>query len=61
MKKYWLEPYQEFIQYKKINEGLTKSYPIELFSDKLKKLLNKYEYQINIKDYGMIELFINFC
>lgn len=60
MNKYWLEPYQEFIQYKKISEGLIKTHPIELFDKKLRKLLNKYEYQINIKDYGMIELFINF-
>ena len=60
MKKYWLEPYQEFIQYKKINEGLTKSYSIELFDKKLQKLLNNYDYKVEIKEYDMIELFIDF-
>ena len=59
MKKYWLEPYQEFIQYKKINEGLTKSYSIELFDKKLQKLLNNYDYKVEIKEYD-IELFIDF-
>lgn len=59
MEKYWLEPYQEFIQEKKLNEGLIKSVSLSIFKNKLNDLLKDINHEIETKN-DMVQLYLDF-